>query len=311
MALFLFGISLIGIPVGLVLLIIGRIKKKKLKGGIVLGVSVVLFFGSIMMYDSKDNEKKVEVASKTQEELDKEKNKEVEQIKEEEKNKIKEAEEKVATEQKVKNEKAINVPKYKIEEDNFGKGMWRVTLSTPSTDEKELKALVEETKKLAKDKYKDVSSIWVNVKTENSVANTYSAMAKVALDDKGKAATGLNEIDVFEFKYNVDETHKTTKADLKQSTASYSAEDILKAFQDAGLPTTDSRDNSHNCISLECTTLITTEDVSIYEWPSVEKAQEVRAKKFGDAQVGTIIIRMNNKSLDIQPYIDVLNSIIN
>ena len=38
------------------------------------------------------------------------------------------------------------VPKYKIEEDDFGKGMWKVTLSTSSTDEKELKALVEETK---------------------------------------------------------------------------------------------------------------------------------------------------------------------
>ncbi|MFE3573467.1 hypothetical protein [Lysinibacillus sp. NPDC059133] len=89
-------------------------------------------------------------------------------------------------------------------------------MSTPSTDEKELRALVEQTKKLAKDKFKNVSSIWVNVKTENSVANTYSAMAKVALDDKGKATTGLNEIGVFEFKYNVDETHKTSTYDIQK-----------------------------------------------------------------------------------------------
>ncbi|XRD24033.1 hypothetical protein AABM34_16725 [Lysinibacillus fusiformis] len=44
---------------------------------------------------------------------------------------------------------------------------------------------------------------------------------------------------------------------------------------------------------------------------SVEKAQEVSAKKFGDAQAGTIIIRMNNKELDIQKYIDAMNSVVN
>ncbi|RDV29978.1 hypothetical protein [Lysinibacillus capsici] len=215
-------------------------------------------------------------------------------------------------EKEQKEEKVISdVPEYKIEEDNFGKGMWRVTLSTPSTDKKDLKALVEETKKLASDKYKDVSSIWVNIKTENSVANTYAATAKVALDEKGKATTGLNEIGVFEVNYNVGEAHETTATDLPQSNADYTADDILKAFQEAGLSTTEPRDNSHNCVKLECTKLITTEDVSIYEWPSVEKAQEVSAKKFGDAQVGTIIIRMNNKEIDIQKYIDVMNNVVN
>ncbi|MED4699604.1 hypothetical protein P9436_11115 [Lysinibacillus capsici] len=203
------------------------------------------------------------------------------------------------------------VPKYKIEEDDFGKGMWKVTLSTSSTDEKELKALVEETKNLAVEKYEDVSSIWVNIKTEGSVANTYAATAKVALDEKGKATTGLDEVGVFEFNYNVGETHETTAADLPQSNVDYTADDILKAFQDAGLSTTEPRDNSHNCVKLECTKLITTEDVSIYEWPSLEKAEEVSTKKFGDAQVGTIIIRLNNKELDIQRYIDAMNNVIN
>ncbi|MCM0624507.1 hypothetical protein M5J14_08200 [Lysinibacillus sp. OL1_EC] len=189
--------------------------------------------------------------------------------------------------------------------------MWKVTLSTPSTDEKELKALVEETKNLAAEKYEDVSSIWVNIKTEDSVANTYAATAKVALDEKGKATTGLDELGVFEFNYNVGETHETTAADLPQSNVDYTADDILKAFQDAGLSAIEPRDNSHNCVKLECTKLITSEDVSIYKWPSVEKAQEVSAKKFGDAQVGTIIIRMNNKELDIQKYIDVMNNVVN
>lgn len=221
-------------------------------------------------------------------------------------------EEKPVVEEKQQVEKETKaLPDYKIEEDDFGKGMWKVTLSTPSTDEKELKALVEETKNLAAEKYENVSSIWVNIKTADSVANTYAATAKVALDEKGKATTGLNEIGVFEFNYNVGETHETSAEDLPQSNANYTADDILKAFQDAGLSTTEPRDNSHNCVKLECTKLITTEDVSIYEWPSVEKAQEVSAKKFGDAQAGTIIIRMNDKSLDIQKYVDAMNNVVN
>ncbi|WP_217580440.1 hypothetical protein [Lysinibacillus sp. GbtcB16] len=225
---------------------------------------------------------------------------------------VKPKEEKPVAEEKQQDEKVTSgVPEYKIEEDNFGKGMWKVVLSTPSTDEKELKALVEEMKNLAAEKYEDVSSIWVNIKTEGSVANTYAATAKVALDEKGKATTGLDELGVFEFNYNVGETHETTTADLPQSNADYTADDILKAFQNVGLSTTEPRDNSQNCVKLECTKLITTEDVSIYEWPSVEKAQEVSAKKFGDAQAGTIIIRMNNKELDIQKYIDAMNSVVN
>lgn len=223
-------------------------------------------------------------------------------------------EEKVETAAKPNEEKPekkiTNVPKYKIEKDDFGKGMWRVTLSTPSTDEKELKKLVEETKKLALDKYKDVSSIWVNIKTENSVANTYAATAKVALDDKGKAATGLSKIGVFEFKYNVDETHKTSKDDLQKSNVSYNADDVLKAFQNAGLSTPEPRDNSHNCVDLGCTKVITTEAVSIYEWPSEEKAKEVFGKKFGTYQVGTIIIRMNDSSLDATTYNKAVDSIV-
>jgi len=96
MDLFLFGISIIGIPVGLVLLII-------------LGVSVVLFFGSIMMYDSKDNEKKVEVASKTQEEVDKEK--EVQQTKKEDEKKAKEEDKKAKEEEKKAKQEAKETEK--------------------------------------------------------------------------------------------------------------------------------------------------------------------------------------------------------
>ena len=124
MVLFLFGISLIGIPAGLILLIIGRFKKKKLKGGSVLGVSVILFFASLVMYDSDDNKEKVEVTSKTQD-LEKEKaseeakkenkeSKEEEKLaKKEEERKAKEAEQKAKDEAKLKKEQASKEEKAK------------------------------------------------------------------------------------------------------------------------------------------------------------------------------------------------------
>lgn len=155
---------------------------------------------------------------------------------------------------------------YTIQEERVDGSIWYVTLLTPLTEEKDLRELVESTSDLAKDKDEKIDSIFVKVNIKDSLAKSYLADGKVALSNKGIAQTGLDKIGEYEFDYKVTEEHLTTKADLKQSTESYSAEDILKAFQDAKLPTTDSRDNSHNCISLECTTLITTEDVSIYEW---------------------------------------------
>lgn len=205
-----------------------------------------------------------------------------------------------------------NKLEYTIEEEKVSGSIWYVTLATSLTEEKDLRELVELTKDLATDKTEKIDSIFVKVNIKDSLAKSYAADGKVALSNKGLAQTGLEKINVYEFDYKVNEEHLTSKADLKQSNESYNAQDILKAFQNAGLPTTDSRDNSHNCIKLECTTLITTEDVSIYEWPSVEKAKQIQDEySFGSAQVGSIIIRMNNKSLDVQKYIDVLNGVVN
>lgn len=218
-----------------------------------------------------------------------------------------------ALESKKKAEQSIkeNKLEYSIEEERIGGSIWYVTLSTPLTKEKDLRKLVELTKDLADAKDEKIDSIFVKINIKDSLAKSYAADGKVALSDIGLAQTGLKKVNKYEFNYNVREEHLTSKDDLKQSSEKYSARDALKAFQNAGLPTTDSRDNSHNCVKLECTTLITTEDVSIYEWPSVEKAQEVHAKSFGDAQVGTIIIRMNNNALDVQEYIAVLEKVIN
>lgn len=277
-------IGFLGIIIGFLMLVMALIKKRKKKNSVaILLTSIILFVIALIITPVTEE---TNTPDKPETSVSKE-------------------------DEETKNNSEKDNLDYVIEEERINGSIWHVTLATSLTEKDDLRKLVESTSDLAKSKETKIDSIFVKVKIKDSLAKTYAADGKVALSNIGLAQTGLDKINEFEFNYNVKEEHLTTKEDLKQSTESYSAEDILKAFQNAGLPTTDSRDNSHNCIDLECTTLITTEDVSIYEWPSVEKAQEVSAKSFGDAQVGTIIIRMNNKSLDIQPYIDVLNSVIN
>jgi len=280
-------LGILGFFIGLVLLVLGFIKKKKTKGGPVLGISIIVFvIGFIMVptdssesaNDSKDSAK-VETSTKPKE-------------------------------GKLEEETNNSKLDYAIEEERVDGSIWYVTLVTPLTEEKDLRKLVESTSDLAKNKKEKIDSIFVRVNIKDSLAKSYAADGKVALSNKGRAQTGLDKIGVYEFDYKVKEEHLTTKADLQQSTAPYSAEDILKAFQSAGLSTPEPRDNSHNCVSLECTTVITTEAVSIYEWPSEEKAKEVQGKSFGTYQAGTIIIRMNDKSLDAQPYISAVDSIV-
>ncbi|GAB0170564.1 cell envelope integrity protein TolA [Lysinibacillus sp. CTST325] len=74
-------LGIFGFFVGLVLLVIGFIKKKKMKGGLVLGISVVVFIIGFIMVptngtesskDSKDNEK-VETTAKPKEETSEDK----------------------------------------------------------------------------------------------------------------------------------------------------------------------------------------------------------------------------------------------
>ena len=120
MTLFVFGISLLGMMAGVVLLILGLIKKKKLKGGIVLGVSILLFIVSFMMPAPEGSKEKVEVASKTEEELKQEKA--TSEAKKEEENKVKEEEErkvkeKELAEQKAKEEAKANEEANKKEEE--------------------------------------------------------------------------------------------------------------------------------------------------------------------------------------------------
>lgn len=217
----------------------------------------------------------------------------------------------IFTAEKVDTTKQIT-SEFSIQEENIQGSIWHVTLLTKDTDEDKLKTHMRSTVDLAKNKDEKIDSIFVKVNIEDSLANSYAASGKIALTNMGLAQTGLENLNEFEYNFSVKESHLMSKEDLPQSTAPYNSQAILEAFQNAGLPTTNSRDNSHSCVDLECTSLITTEDISIYEWPSVEKAQEIQKEyTLGDAQVGTIIIRMNNKSLDVQPYIDTLNNVIN
>ncbi|MDM5245773.1 Slp family lipoprotein [Lysinibacillus sp. G4S2] len=95
-------LGMLGFFVGLVLLVIGLIRKKKMKGGLVLGISIVVFIVGFIMVptngtesstDSKDNEK-VETVAKPKEETPEEKAA----------REKKEAEEKALAEQKAKEE---------------------------------------------------------------------------------------------------------------------------------------------------------------------------------------------------------------
>lgn len=306
-----------------------KVKKPFYKRWWFIAIVVLFVIGAIGSQSEekegvKDEPEKVEVSADIKPDAEKEKAEIAKQEAEEKANE--EAEEKAESDEKAekkakdaaeKTEKEAKENKlnYSIQEERIDGSIWYVTLATSLTEEKDLRKLVESTSDLAKAKKEKVDSIFVKVNIKDSLAKLYAADGKVALSNKGLAQTGLDKVNVYEFDYKVTEEHLTSKNDLKQSTESYSAKDVLKAFQNADLPTTDSRDNSQNCIDLECTTLITTEDVSIYEWPSVEKAQEVQSKglggSFGDAQIGTIIIRMNNKSLDAQQYIDVLSGVVN
>ena len=163
MTLFVFGISLLGMITGVVFLILGLIKKKKLKGGIVLGVSVLLFFVSLIMPAPEGSKEKVEVASKTQEELNKEK--EVEQAKKEE-----EAKEKAVAEQKakLKEEQAVKEKEEQIKS--------QVTETKPKEETKPVKKEViiepdskEEIKKIVKNIVStDLSETKINDLTVNN-----------------------------------------------------------------------------------------------------------------------------------------------
>ncbi|MGP4041904.1 hypothetical protein ACTWP4_18680 [Gracilibacillus sp. D59] len=100
---------------------------------------------------------------------------------------------------------------------------------------------------------------------------------------------------------------------------SLSTDDVLTAFEEAGLSVPEPRDNNHNCDDLGCTALKTTEAVSIYQWPSEDEAK--KNAEYFDYQSGTFTIRFNKSHTadgeieyqpepDKQSYKDVLDELV-
>ncbi|TDL82090.1 hypothetical protein [Peribacillus frigoritolerans] len=99
---------------------------------------------------------------------------------------------------------------------------------------------------------------------------------------------------------------------VTESPSKYTADDVLSAFKDANLSVIDPRDNtSKQCKSdgLNCTQLITTEDVSIYLWPSEELAGK-NASSFSH-QSGAFTIRFNKPQSPEDEYIKAIDALIN
>lgn len=62
-----------------------------------------------------------------------------------------------------------------------------------------------------------------------------------------------------------------------EAAAGPTATEIIQAIQDAGVPATNARDNTQGCTFGEqpedsCTSLVTTDQVSVYAWPTADQA---------------------------------------
>jgi hypothetical protein len=96
------------------------------------------------------------------------------------------------------------------------------------------------------------------------------------------------------------------------------ARQVVDAFIAAGLPATDPRDNSGGiCKSVGCAQLITTDDVSVYQFPDAQAASRW-ADGLGDSgyMKGLIVLRYNlggsnpTDPADIPRYQSVLDGLV-
>ena len=114
------------------------------------------------------------------------------------------------------------------------------------------------------------------------------------------------------------------KSDDKASPATNSsadgvtAEEVFWAIREAGLPATDPRDNSQNmCGNVGCVQLMTTDDVSIYQFPDPDSAAKwASGFESSGYRNGTIFLRFNvggSNPIDvanIPRYKDVLDGVM-
>ncbi|MFA4134720.1 MULTISPECIES: hypothetical protein [unclassified Brevibacillus] len=98
----------------------------------------------------------------------------------------------------------VPLPAYVLAIDRFDEstGMWMVALATESNDEKELRALVENTRTLAKDKKEEINSVSVTIiKPDGRIPSTITAFGRIALTSKGMEQTGLSSTSEMVFEY--------------------------------------------------------------------------------------------------------------
>ncbi|WP_052087658.1 hypothetical protein [Paenibacillus wynnii] len=91
------------------------------------------------------------------------------------------------------------VPSYEIIDERLDKsGMWYLTLSTESTDEAQLKALVENGRLLALERDNGATCVFTDIQHPND-DKVNIAVGKIALTEKGVMQTGLKDTKDIEF----------------------------------------------------------------------------------------------------------------
>lgn len=219
------------------------------------------------------------------------------------------AEEKAAAEKEAAETQAP-VPNYEVvDEDLNDVGIYKVTLETDSTDEKEIESLIRHTVTLANEKNDEVNSINVAVR-QMDVDALNIATGRIALTNKGLAQTGLSEVSEVETDINLDNI--VDPSTIEESVSAYSADDVVEAFQNEGLSLVDPRDNTDKQCgegNMPCSQLITTEDVSIFLWPTEEEAASIGAE-YHDHAAGFFTLRFNEPLSSEEEYKRVINELV-
>ena len=77
----------------------------------------------------------------------------------------------------------------------------------------------------------------------------------------------------------------------KPATKGPTAEQVVAAFDKAGLPVPNARDNSGNCAALGCAQLLTTDAISVYVFPNAAAAKQyAESAAIGVHQAGTVVL---------------------
>lgn len=96
------------------------------------------------------------------------------------------------------------------------------------------------------------------------------------------------------------------------STSTYTADDVVAAFQSEGLSLIDPRDNTDKQCgegNMPCSQLITTEDVSIFLWPTEDEAAKI-GEEYHDHTAGFFTLRFNEPLSSEDEYKRILDELV-